>query len=172
MRAKLPRPLDFLVVTDHAEGLGVAPMIAESNPVILKDPLGRKLHELVKAGKPDEAYNAWRAAKTDGTNTLMENKEMVGPAWKRITAAAEKYNEPGRFTALIGFEWTSDPKGNNLHRNVIFRLRDLGQGLIWPRGQDQRDVTARVCARGQQARSGLRSRKLCRHNQFVCIKTI
>ncbi len=119
--AKLPRPLDFLVVADHAEGLGVAPMIAESNPVILKDPLGKKLHDLVKAGKPEEAYNAWRGAKTAGTNTLMENKEMVGPAWQRITAAAEKYNEPGRFTAFIGFEWTADPKGNNLHRNVIFR---------------------------------------------------
>ncbi len=119
--AKLQRPLDFLVIADHAEGLGAAPMIVESNPVILKDPLGKILHELVKAGKPDEAYNAWRQAKTDGTNTLMENKEMVGPAWQRITAAAEKYNEPGRFTAFIGFEWTSDPKGNNLHRNVVFR---------------------------------------------------
>jgi hypothetical protein len=119
--AKLPRALDFLAVTDHAEGLGVAPMIAESNPVVLKDPLGRKLHDLVKAGKPDEAYDEWRGAKTAGTNTLMENKEMVAPAWQRITAAAEKYNEPGRFTAFIGYEWTSDPQGNNLHRNVIFR---------------------------------------------------
>lgn len=119
--AKLPRPLDFLVVADHAEGLGVAPMIAESNPAILKDPLGKKLHDLVKAGKPDEAYDAWRSAKTAGTNTLMENKEMVGPAWQRITAAAEKFNEPGRFTAFIGFEWTADPNGANLHRNVIFR---------------------------------------------------
>ena len=41
--------------------------------------------------------------------------------WKRSTAAAEKYNEPGIFTAFIGFEWTSAPNGNNLHRNVIFR---------------------------------------------------
>ncbi len=118
---KLPRPLDFLAVTDHAEGLGVAPMIAESNPVLLKDPLGKKLHDLVKAGKPDEAYDAWRGAKTAGTNTLMANKAMVGPAWQRVTTAAEKYNEPGRFTAFIGYEWTSDPQGNNLHRNVIFR---------------------------------------------------
>ncbi len=41
--------------------------------------------------------------------------------WQKLTGAAEKYNEPGRFTALIGFEWTGQPGGNNLHRNVIFR---------------------------------------------------
>ncbi len=41
--------------------------------------------------------------------------------WERITTAAEKYNQPGKFTALIGFEWTSSPDGNNLHRVVIFR---------------------------------------------------
>ncbi|MEF9944761.1 MAG: DUF3604 domain-containing protein, partial [Burkholderiaceae bacterium] len=54
---RLPRPLDFLVVADHAEGLGVAPMIAESNPELLKDPLGKTIHDRVKAGDPIGAYN-------------------------------------------------------------------------------------------------------------------
>ena len=47
--------------------------------------------------------------------------ELTKTMWQRLIDAAEKYNEPGRFTAFIGYEWTSMPNGNNLHRNVIFR---------------------------------------------------
>ena len=57
--ARLERPLDFLVVADHAENLGLAPMIAESNAELLKTEFGRKVHDLVKAGKGGEAYNTW-----------------------------------------------------------------------------------------------------------------
>lgn len=42
-------------------------------------------------------------------------------AWQETSATAEQYNKPGRFTAFIGYEWTSNTGGNNLHRNVIFR---------------------------------------------------
>ena len=57
LRARLNRPLDFLVITDHAENLGLAPTIAESNAELLKNPWGKKVHDLVKAGKGVEAYN-------------------------------------------------------------------------------------------------------------------
>ena len=58
--ARLIRPLDFLVVSDHAENLGLAPMIEESDPELLRDPMGRKYHDLVKSGKGWEAYNIWK----------------------------------------------------------------------------------------------------------------
>lgn len=121
-RVRLQRPLDFLVIADHAENLGLAPMIAESNPELLSSPWGKQVHDLVKAGKGLEAYGMWMAAMASLTDPLLDKKEtMVRPVWQRMTAAAEKYNEPGKFTAIIGFEWTSNPGGNNLHRNILFR---------------------------------------------------
>jgi len=122
---KLARPLDFLVIADHAENLGLAPMIAESDPALLKSEWGKKVHDLAKTGTIEgqgAAFNMWIAAMQQLKDPFKgQEKTMVQPAWKRITAAAEKYNEPGRFTAIIGFEWTSGPNGDNLHRNVLFR---------------------------------------------------
>jgi len=123
--AKLARPLDFLVIADHAENLGLAPMIAESDPALLKSEWGKKVHDLAKTGTIEgqgAAFNMWIAAMQELKDPFKGQEEtMARPAWQRLTAAAEKYNEPGRFTAIIGFEWTSGPKGDNLHRNVLFR---------------------------------------------------
>jgi len=121
VRARLQRPLDFLVVADHAENLGLAPMISESNPELLKTEFGRRIHDLVKSGKGGEAYNLWGEGMADRQDPLQGNEPIAHSMWERLTAAAEKFNQPGKFTALIGFEWTSSPDGNNLHRNVIFR---------------------------------------------------
>ena len=119
---KLARPLDFLVIADHAENLGLAPMIAASDPGLLQSEWGKKVHDLVKGGKGTDAFNMWAAAMQSLKDPFKgQEKTMAAPAWKQITAAAEKYNEPGRFTAFIGYEWTSGPNGDNLHRNVIFR---------------------------------------------------
>ena len=120
VRAKLVRPLDWLVVADHSENLGLAPMIAESNPELLRTEWGKMVHDLTKGGKSDEAYAAWGAKMSAGDNPL-PGDELQRSMWERITEYAEAYNAPGTFTAFIGFEWTSSPGGSNLHRNVIFR---------------------------------------------------
>jgi hypothetical protein len=124
LRVRLIRPLDFLVVSDHAENLGLAPFIAESNPELLKSEWGRMVHDLVKKGNSREAFQAWlRDAVTAGTDPI-DNPRMSRAVWDREIAFAEKYNDPGRFTALIGFEWTSiatQQTPGNLHRVVIFK---------------------------------------------------
>jgi Protein of unknown function (DUF3604) len=129
-RARLVRPLDFLVVADHSENLGLAVLIEESNPELLRTPWGRQVHDLVKNGKPMAAYAAWGAVMAKNKDPLSSNSELSRTIWNRIVKAAEKYNQPGVFTALHGFEWTSSYKANNLHRVVIFRddadkVRDL-----------------------------------------------
>jgi hypothetical protein len=121
LRAKLRRPLDFLVVADHAENLGLAPLIAQSDPAILANPWGKKVYDMIKAGNETDAFNAWLAAMQALEDPFKGDDKTAKTAWSYITAMAEKYNEPGRFTAIIGFEWTSGPNGDNLHRNVLFR---------------------------------------------------
>jgi len=121
VRARLLRPLDFLVVADHSENLGLAPMIAESNPELLKTAFGRKVHDMVKSGDGGGAYGEWGKGMQTRQDPLKGSEAITRTMWERLTATAEKYNQPGKFTAFIGFEWTSSPDGNNLHRNVIFR---------------------------------------------------
>jgi len=131
VRARLLRPLDFLVVADHAENLGLSPMIAESNSDLLKSDWGRKVHDLVKAGKLGDAYAMWGAGVTSTKDPLAGKDDLTRSMWERVTAAAEEHYDPGKFTAFIGYEWTSTPGGSNLHRNIIFRDgKDLADRVI------------------------------------------
>jgi hypothetical protein len=120
-RVRLQRPLDFLVVADHAENLGLAPMIADSDPELLRTEFGKEIHGLVKGGDPMGAYALWGRYMAKRDDPLKDNDALTRSVWERLTSYAEEYNQPGVFTALIGYEWTSSPGGNNLHRNVVFR---------------------------------------------------
>jgi hypothetical protein len=119
--ARLARPLDFLVISDHAENLGLAPLLAAKDETLLSTEFGKKLRAALDAGDPALAWSIWSTSKSTGTDPLADHPEIYRSAWSRITQAAEDHNESGRFTAFIGFEWTSNPGRNNLHRNVIFR---------------------------------------------------
>ena len=118
---QLIRPLDFLVVTDHAEFIGLAPMIHGSHPGLLADPWGNWLHERFNSGPEGrvEAYGNIIKHGIRGENPL-ESDDLVQSIWINFVEKTDTYNDPGSFTALSGFEWTSTPAGDNLHRVVIF----------------------------------------------------
>ena len=129
---KLGRPLDWLVVTDHTDMMGIAPDIQKGTPNVLKNPKGREWHEGYSKGGEAAGRAAFDLITNFSQMTLPQDlmkdyspgsKVFMG-VWEEIIDAAERHNDPGQFTALIGFEWTSVPKGFNLHRNVI--LRDNG----------------------------------------------
>ncbi len=124
LRVKLLRPLDFLVVADHAEYFGIATQIINGDPALLADPIGKRWYDMFH-GSPEGGFNVFQeiiqSSNAAQPKELVSNPVVKRSAWERNTATAEQYNEPGRFTALIGFEWSSIVSGNNLHRVVIFR---------------------------------------------------
>ena len=117
---RLIRPLDFLVVADHAENLGLAPLIQDSDPQLLRDPMGKRYHDLVKSGQGWEAYQLWKKSGAELKDS-MPNPELQRSVWHRLIDIVHAHNQPGVFTAFHGFEWTSTPDLRNLHRVVIFR---------------------------------------------------
>jgi hypothetical protein len=130
LRAKLSRPLDFLVVADHSDNMGLFGRILASDPSILADPDSRRLHDQIQAGGEGAASAALELIDRFSKGTLpdpmwsLPGSRAYRSAWQDTIDAAEQFNEPGRFTAFIGYEWTSNTGGNNLHRVVI--LRDDG----------------------------------------------
>ncbi|OUR94336.1 hypothetical protein A9Q87_01430 [Flavobacteriales bacterium 34_180_T64] len=122
MQAKLQRPLDFLVVTDHAEYMGLLPGIAEGNEILMASDYGKDLAKQLQ-GTEEDKFNATLAVVADigNADAKFRSKEFEQTVWQTVTAAADKYNDPGKFTAFIGYEFTSMPKVNNLHRCVIFK---------------------------------------------------
>ncbi|KUJ80813.1 hypothetical protein AVO45_07210 [Ruegeria marisrubri] len=126
---KLARPLDWLVLTDHSDMMGFAPDLRKGAPNILEDPQGQAWYDALQKGGEDASNAALELISQFSQGTLPEKlvtdyspgSSVYSTVWEATVDAAERYNEPGRFTAFIGFEWTSVPKGFNLHRNVVFR---------------------------------------------------
>ena len=126
---KLSRPLDWVVITEHSDLMGFAPDLQSGAANILADPTGKQWYEAFQRGGNEAANAALDLISKFSQGKLpakivkdySPGSEIYAGVWDKIIDAAERYNDPGNFTALIGFEWTSIPQGNNLHRNVIFR---------------------------------------------------
>jgi hypothetical protein len=119
MRARLRRPLDFLVLSDHAEYLGVMPRLDADDPLARATETGERWYEWRKAGAMDRIFMEFADSILDNRDHL-QNEALKASVWEEVIANAERHDTPGVFTAFIGFEWTSIPNGNNRHRNVIF----------------------------------------------------
>ena len=123
---KLKRPLDWMVITDHSDGMGTINEIGAGNPEMVSDPFLKRMYEAMK-GTDQTARSAatLELISLQGQGKLpkqvMDPKWMVS-AWTKTADIADKYNQPGKFSALIGYEWTTNAGGgDNLHRNIVFR---------------------------------------------------
>ena len=122
MKAKLIRPLDFLVVSDHASYLGFTELMANADPRLMATKGGREMVEGYQSG----GEKAWLLVVSmmkdfDIGKPRLEDRDLSQSVWEKVVDIASKYNQRGVFTAFNGYERTSAPTGNNLHRNVIFR---------------------------------------------------
>ena len=133
--AKLSRPLDFLVVADHSDNMGFFPDLYAGKEHILSDPTGKDWYDRIQAGQGVgvalELIGKFSQGQMPEALIYRPDSAAYRSAWTATVDAAERYNDPGRFTAFIGYEWTSLVKGNNMHRVVVYRDgRDKGGQLV------------------------------------------
>jgi hypothetical protein len=135
-QVKLSRPLDFLVVADHSDNMGFFPKLLSGDPALLADATGRRWYEMIQTGQGADAALEMIVAFSQGgfpeALVVTARTALYRTTWRETIAAAEAANDPGRFTAFIGYEWTSNTGGNNLHRNVIFRDGEAKASLVEP----------------------------------------
>ncbi|MEH6581569.1 MAG: DUF3604 domain-containing protein [Halioglobus sp.] len=141
-RVQINTPLDFLVVSDHAELMGVIRAI--NSGTAQQDDLGwldslkswfsvTMLNRAIETGDGGAIFNDLLPKSASDPDadpvTAVDNVMPESPfgdtlamettAWHEIVDAAERHNKPGEFTSFIGWEWSSIPSGANLHRIVF-----------------------------------------------------
>jgi len=126
---RLSRPLDWLVVADHSDGIGMIGDIIRGKPEVLAYEQAARWYKGIAEGG-DAGVQAALDLITTFSNNKMDpemfalyspGSKLYKNLWEKIIDDAEEFNDPGRFTAFIGFEWTSLIEGNNMHRIVMMR---------------------------------------------------
>lgn len=119
--ARLRRPLDFIAITDHSEYLGVFPLLLDGDPELLRWGIGNQWAALLRNKETAKIGTAFSDAIQSTDPKFRTPPTIVRSIWQGVADRADRFNQPGKFTALIGYEWTSMINGDNLHRVVIFR---------------------------------------------------
>lgn len=153
LKVKLSRPLDFLVVADHSDNLGFFPALFGGDPRMLAHPQGREWYNMIREGGQTAVAAALDIVLSAAAGEMPEElavpptSDRFRSAWEETVAAAERFNEPGVYTAFHGYEWTSMPGGDNLHRVVIYRdggdeaMMMMPYTVVPPNGsEDPRDL--------------------------------
>jgi len=124
VRVKLSRPLDWLVVADHSDGMGAMDKIISGDPELLKDPKINNWHQKMNGGKEsalDANVDIFSHYASGRLPKILMDERFTQSIWDDYVETADRFNDPGNFTAMIGYEWTSTAGGNNLHRNILYR---------------------------------------------------
>jgi Protein of unknown function (DUF3604) len=121
-RVRILRPLDFLVVSDHAELMSLQPELLKGNTLMLATEWGKRLRAELQANSRRSVMNFKPEERQEVLKQLFSDEIRQG-TWAAQVDAAERNNEPGKFTAFAGWEWSSAPGWKNLHR-VIFSPSD------------------------------------------------
>lgn len=133
MPTRISRPLDFLVVSDHAVYSGIMKGLSEKNKNLLSTKAGARWAKMIEEGKQVKVFTEAVIEDVSTNKPRIKEPEFELSIWKDThIAAAEAHNEPGKFTAFIGFEYTSTPKGGNLHRVVVFKDGGEKAGQVKP----------------------------------------
>ena len=124
VKNQVQTPLDFYMVSEHSEMLGVFQEMQRPGTAASKLPIAKRVlsSDPAVAAAVTEIFGDLNAGKLDpATMNVLLDPAIGRSTWRTIVDVADKYYEPGKFTTFAGFEWTSSPENRNMHRVVMFR---------------------------------------------------
>ena len=126
---KIKRPLDFCAVSDHSEFMGEAYSLMTPGAPGYNDPIAKAFRETTDLNEALALYKKYVLDPLSGGGdphpSFYQGPEATKSTWKKNFEATEKYYQPGKFTTIHAYEWTSAPDGGNLHRNIFFRDKNV-----------------------------------------------
>lgn len=158
---KIKRPLDFVAVTDHSEFMGEAYSLMNEGAPGYDDEVAVAFREAPDLETALQLYGKFVLAPLAGGGEphpqFFQGTEAIKTTWRKNYEATEKHYEPGKFTTIHAYEWTSAPGGSNQHRNVFFRDANIPEipfssndnphpRKLWEWMQAQRDDGKKVFA--------------------------